>query len=65
MSKQRRLIVLVIMALSYPLIIDNLFLSSDINHVVIALVALPAVIALMWIVSRSIEQMRTNGNDSI
>lgn len=51
------LIALAVMALSYPLIIDNLFLSTDINRVMLAMVMLPAVVVLMWITSRSIEQM--------
>lgn len=49
------LIPLAVVALSYPLIIDNLFLSADIHRVMLALLLLPVVIALMWILSRTMQ----------
>lgn len=57
MKKQKSyLIALAVMALSYPLIIDNLFLSTDINRVMLAIMMLPAVVVLMWVMSRAVEQ---------
>lgn len=56
MNKQTwYLIALVATALSYPLILDNLFLSTDINRVMLAMLLLPAVVALMWILSRTMQ----------